>query len=233
MYFKKDYTLKIDKSILDGAIFIADVHYNYKRKEFELFLKKLFDNPPPQLFLLGDIFDFLSNEIDYFKKINKPLIDLINKLSKKTKIYYFEGNHDFNLKNLFCEKIYIYPISNQPQIFFYKNKKIALSHGDIYSDFSYKLYTSFIRNSFILKTINFFDFNNFISKYFEKKLSNKQICNKKNLSLNYRIDLYEEIDLVIEGHFHEEILTNDYINLPAFACGEKYLTLTSGKFKFI
>ena len=110
--------MRIENSIANEAVFVADVHYNYKRKEFESFLKNLLKNPPPQLFLLGDIFDFLSNEIDYFKKINKTLINLINELSKKTQIFYFEGNHDFNLKDLFSKEISIYPISNQPQIFF-------------------------------------------------------------------------------------------------------------------
>ena len=70
-----------DIKLQEGAFFISDVHYNHKRKDFEKFLNDLLKNPPSQLFLLGDIFDFLSSEIDYFINKNQVIINLLNQLS--------------------------------------------------------------------------------------------------------------------------------------------------------
>lgn len=50
---------------------------------------------------MGDNFDFISGESKYFIKQNKELIEILNKLSKEIQIVYLEGNHDYNLANLF------------------------------------------------------------------------------------------------------------------------------------
>ena len=208
--------------INDDAIFISDVHYNYKRREFEQFLLRLLYNPPSQLFLVGDIFDFLANEIKYFKLVNKKTIKLLNQLSLQCEIFYFEGNHDFNLKDIF-PNIYVFPLQNQPAIFQYQNKTVAISHGDKYSSYLYKIYTSIIRNKIILQIINFLDFNNWISKFAEQKLANKKICKKFDFDYSTRLQYYNA-NLIIEGHFHQNIQTSNYINLPSFACNQKFLT---------
>jgi len=89
--------------IKDGAIFVADVHFNPNRDEFLKFLYEIKNGnlQTPQLFLMGDIFDFLAGEIEYFKIQNREVIELINQLSTTTQIFYFEGNHDYNLSKLF------------------------------------------------------------------------------------------------------------------------------------
>ncbi|MCD8541207.1 MAG: hypothetical protein LRY22_00560 [Aliarcobacter cryaerophilus] len=50
---------------------------------------------------MGDNFDFLSNEIKYFKNRNKDIIELLNSLSDSFEIFYLEGNHDYNLSKIF------------------------------------------------------------------------------------------------------------------------------------
>ena len=56
----------------DEAIFIADSHYNKKNQEFKIILEKIKNSEIfcSQIFLMGDNFDFLSNEIKYFKNRN-------------------------------------------------------------------------------------------------------------------------------------------------------------------
>ena len=92
--------------LLENAIFIGDCHENENKHFFFNFLKFLDEKNPkiPQIFLIGDIFDFLTNT-DFVKKFYKKEIELLNKLSKKYEIYYIEGNHDFNLSEIFKFKM--------------------------------------------------------------------------------------------------------------------------------
>jgi len=102
-------------------------------------------------------------------------------------------------------------------------RTVAISHGDKYSSYLYKIYTSIIRNKIILQIINFLDFNNWISKFAEQKLANKKICKKFDFDYSTRLQYYNA-NLIIEGHFHQNIQTSNYINLPSFACNQKFLT---------
>ncbi len=96
-------------NIKDGAIFVADSHYNEKNQEFLIFLEKLKSKKikTEQLFLMGDMFDFISSESTYFVKRNQKLIDIINELAKDIKIIYLEGNHDYNMKPLFIDVLVV------------------------------------------------------------------------------------------------------------------------------
>ncbi len=232
--------------IKENAIFFADVHINDKRDDFYEVLKKIEkeDLFVSQIFLMGDIFDLLIGGIDWTIKINKKYVDLLNKLSEKIEIYYFEGNHDFNLSKIF-PKIKLFPLKNQPIIAIYKNKKILLSHGDILSSKSYEIYSKIIRNKFVLKILDFLDnnFNNFISKIIISKQKDKNICKKiKNFKEIVKkrlknIDL-KNIDYYIEGHFHQnkkfDFKQIIYINLPSFACNKSFIIVEySSEFKIM
>jgi len=208
MYLKQD------------AIFVADTHYNKKNLKFEFLLDDILSNKiqTSQLILLGDIFDYLSFEIEYFKNINKKVIDKLNILSSKLEIIYLEGNHDYNLKKLF-PNITIIPRQKQPLICNYNNKKISLAHGDIFMTWNYEFFTKFIRNKFVLNIINFLDINNFFTRYIENMLLNKDIYSYKFKDFNSfaqnRINLYKKynVDMIIEGHFHQNKKYNNYINI--------------------
>lgn len=202
-----------------GAIFIADSHYNENRTELLDFLEEL---SAPQLVLMGDIFDFLCGEVDYWIQKNQKLIDLINKLSQTTQIIFLEGNHDYNLEKLFPEAI-IVPRQRQPLIVNVNSKKYALSHGDIFTPFGYNLYTAIIRNSFFLQFVNFIDLDYTINKKIDSWLLKKNICSniedfesfaKKRLSLYAQY----EVDAVVEGHFHQGKKYKNYINIPSYEC---------------
>ena len=229
--------------IKEGAVFLSDAHENSKREGFYLFLKSLQkgDIKTSQLFLMGDMFDLLVGEVDHTKRVYKKYIKLLNELSKDMEIYYFEGNHDYNLSSLF-ENIKIFPLSKQPVIFGYKDKKIALLHGDIYAGLSYKIYSTIIRNSFILKILNKIDLflDNFISKKILKNQKNKNICTEiKNFEdfILKRVKFYkiESIDKICEGHYHQDRRFKfddiEYINFPSFACKGDYYQVLGGEMK--
>ncbi|WP_193215690.1 UDP-2,3-diacylglucosamine diphosphatase, partial [Aliarcobacter butzleri] len=138
--------------IKDEAIFVADSHFNQKNQELLQLLKKIENKEIniSQLFLMGDIFDFLSSECKFFIKQNSEVITLLNKLSNDLEIIYLEGNHDFNLQNLFSN-IKVIKRENQPFFAKIEEKKVALSHGDNFLDWKYELFCKLIRNSIFLK----------------------------------------------------------------------------------
>jgi UDP-2,3-diacylglucosamine hydrolase len=225
--------------IQDNAIFIADAHYNHKRTQLHKLLVMLQNETLQctQIFLMGDIFDFLSSEIEYFKLINYKITSSINDLSLTHEIIYLEGNHDFNLKDLF-PNVNVIPREKQPIIIESDKKKIALAHGDIFTPFFYNVYTSVIRNHYFMKLINYIDQEHFLSKKVEEKLLNKKICHKQNNFLHFvqdRIKKYNtllKVDLVIEGHFHQGSQCKQYINIPSLACDNRYMVYQNNQFSF-
>lgn len=234
--------------IKEGAFFISDAHDNEKRDGFYLFLKKLDAKEivAPQLFLMGDMFDLLVGEVSYTKELFKESITLINKISEKIEIFYFEGNHDFDLQSVFPD-VKVFPISLQPFCFRYRDKKILLSHGDLYQGFGYTLYTAIIRNKISLKILDFIDNStkNFISKKILTPQIGKNICYEiENFEkiIKQKLQKYDigitEIDFVFEGHHHQdkEFVFGElkYKNFSSFACDKSYYKITfEDEIKFI
>ncbi|WP_320036437.1 UDP-2,3-diacylglucosamine diphosphatase [Halarcobacter sp.] len=218
-------------NIKDDAIFVADAHYNEKKTQLLTFLKKLDSGEirTSQLFLMGDMFDFISGESEYFVNRNNDLIELINKLSKIIEIVYLEGNHDYNMNMLFPQVLVI-KRENQPIVAEYKEKTVEIAHGDIFTPWHYNLYCKIIRNHSLLVFLNMLDFNYFISKKIYYTLIKKEICFKmknfdefaKRRLLNYKSDI------VIEGHFHQGKTFEDkqlYVNVPSLCCEDSYFRL--------
>ena len=79
----------------------------------------------------GDIFDLLVGDSPYFKHKFSEFFTAIDRcLEKGVKVYYIEGNHDFNLSRLFPsnvhfedESVVLKDEANQ--------KKIYIAHGDL------------------------------------------------------------------------------------------------------
>ncbi len=208
----------------NGAVIIADVHYKKGDKEFLSLLKKWIKNPPPQVFLLGDIFHLLL-PFEFLIDYNKEAINLINKLSQKTEVYYTPGNHDFNIQRIFPGVIFADSFAD-------KEYSVFLTHGDLTdTDLTYKIYVKLIRNNIFEAIVNFITFN-FINSWMFKKLLRKNIkCDKIE---KFEIKVKEKIkkidyDIIIEGHYHQSKKINIdnkiYINLPAFICNKKYILI--------
>ena len=216
----------------EGAIFIADSHYCDRDKTLLKLLQKIERGEiyTPQLFLVGDIFQLLLN-FDYLIEKNRDVIELINSLSEKIEVFYFEGNHDFNLKGIFSSRV----------ILLKKLKKegICINHGDIYLDDKfYIFYSKIVRNSFFLNMLHIVTFN-FVNNWLFKKLLEKPIrCNRidnfEELAKK-KIELYrkEGCELIIEGHYHQNRFYKNYLNLPSLFCEKAYMRFKKGGFETI
>ena len=225
--------------VKSGAIFIADSHENENRESFWHFLcaVKSGEIKTPQLFLMGDMFDFLASECEFFVKFYERYVRSIDELGEEMEIYYFEGNHDFNIAPLF-KNVKAYPIGAQPVKFASEcGQSVLIAHGDIFLPFVSKYALRFLRVKIFLKTMNFFD--KFLNFRFSKRILNKlkrkildyKIPNFKNLveAKMRRYNAFYQADIVIEGHYHQgeqyTIGKQKYINIPSFACEQSYFVV--------
>ena len=219
----------------EGAYIISDAHYSHLRPELLSFIKKIHSGEleVKQLILMGDVFDALFGNVFYTYEQNQEMIDLLNAINTKISIIFLEGNHDFNLKNIFPQAK-VYPISKQPVLCTLKEKKIALAHGDFDAPLGYKLYTSLIRNSIVLYILNKIDrmIDNKIMKKIDNYLGKKDDCKefrgfesyiKKRELQSYNVEYF------IEGHYHQNRFFDfedfHYVNLGAFACNQRYFVV--------
>jgi len=224
----------------EGAIFLSDAHYSFKHKELLAFLMALRAQKiqTPQLILMGDIFDLLFGDIPKSVERNQEAVDLINALSDNIEIVYLEGNHDFNLASIF-PGVTCFSIAEQPLACRYQEQRVRIAHGDFDAPFGYRLYTSVIRNPFVLKGLSLLNRlgRAFILNALDKKLQRKDDCRsmeafEEHVQKHLSQQKLEEVDLFIEGHYHQDVQFKigscHYVNLPAFACGRGYMRLEEG-----
>jgi len=224
------------KDIKEGAIFIADSHYPTHGYEFLKILQKI-DNQEiktEQLFLIGDNFDLLFGYNRYIQKNAQDVIDILNRLSHKIEIHYFEGNHDFLLSNIF-PNIKVYNREEQPIKFKLNNKNIYISHGDKYlSSTTYNIYSKILRNRYFIKILKPLDKK--IIDYINNRLSQKNICHKfHNFENRIKkiLNIYPEDTIIIEGHFHQGVIIQNYYSLPSLVCQKKIAIIRNDKIEFI
>jgi len=222
--------------IKENALFIADSHYPHHGNAFVELLQKIKNKElqTEQIFLMGDNFDLLFGYNRYIQTFCKDAILLLQQLSKTTEIHYLEGNHDFCLKEIFPD-ISVYSRKEQPIISSLNGKKVAISHGDKYvTGFGYNLYSSILRNKITLMLLR--PFEKIIINHRMKKLSQKNIC-QVFVDFEKRIDKilkhYTDVDLVIEGHFHQSKIVGKYISLPSQACQGKIGIVKDNNIRFL
>jgi len=223
----------------EGAIFITDAHYPRHKEELLALFDTLILSVPPQVFLLGDMFEFLCPKLPYSVEHNKQLIDKIDTLSRKTELFYLEGNHDYLLGTLF-KNAKVYKLQQQPLLLSFNNKTIALFHGDKYENTPYKIYSTLIRNPFVISILRVltFDINGRFIKSLYKKLLSKNLCRdfagfeakKQEMLRSYPLD---GIDILIEGHYHQRVSSEKnglrYEALGAFACNKSFFKVEFAK----
>lgn len=221
--------------IQEGAIFIADSHYPHHGDAF-LDLLIHIDNKmlsPAQIFLMGDNFDLLFGHNTYILAQNKEVIMLLNRISKRISCYYLEGNHDFCLQDIFPH-IQVYTREMQPLIATLNNQKVALAHGDKYATSGgYTIYSKILRNALTLTLLR--PFQKSIIDHRIQKLSQKKICHVFygfEKRVQQILKNYQEVDLVIEGHFHQAKVYGKYISLPSQACQNQIAVVEEGKIIF-
>ncbi len=222
-------------SIQENAIFIADSHYPHHGDAFLTLLQKIESGEiqTSQLFLMGDNFDLLFGYNDYIQTFSEEAIALLHKISEIIEVHYFEGNHDFCLKDIFTN-MNVYTRDEQPITFVLKDKKVAISHGDKYvTGFGYDLYCKFLRNKTTLTLLK--PFEKIIINHRMQKLSQKKICHTFH-GFEKRVEAilahYVDADLVIEGHFHQSRKLGKYISLPSQACQGMVAVVEEGEIVF-
>lgn len=217
------------------AIFIADSHYNrVNSRDLIGYLHLLFDAPPSQMILFGDIAQVLVGNLKSSLEANIELIELLSAF-KKTQIVWLEGNHDFALSALqkkgYLQNTTIVPRHAQPYLTEFEDKSYYLAHGDLFLGVRYEAYARALRGSEkILWLIDWLSGGE-IYEEFEEKLYAKTIRHEDFHFFEFssrRIWAYQKyalkhgvkIDGIIEGHFHIgkkiEIKGVKYISLPAF-----------------
>ena len=221
--------------IQENAIFIADSHYPHHGDDFLKLLQKIDTKEieTQQLFLMGDNFDLLFGHNEYIQTFSHEAIELLQRLSENIEIHYFEGNHDFCLSNIFTN-MHVYTRDEQPMVFSLGDKKVAVSHGDKYvTGFGYDLYCKILRSKTTLTLLK--PLEKFIINDRMKKLSQKHICHAFH-GFEKRVEAilenYEDVDLVIEGHFHQSKVIGKYISLPSQACQHMVAVAEEGNVVF-
>jgi UDP-2,3-diacylglucosamine hydrolase len=229
----------------EGAILIADAHYSKAYPQFHSFLQAVDSGTieTKQLILMGDMFELLFGVIRQTHQDNEEEIALLNRLSKRIEIIYFEGNHDFGLQKLFPDVV-VFPLQEQPQILEFKEQSVQLSHGDTNTPLGYQVYTKLIRNPAILFVIGLVDkvCAHCIISWLKSRGEKKDPCYKirefkEIIHKRLKPLAKESVDVVIEGHFHQDssftLYGFDYINLASFACNQKYFTVQSNEEQFV
>jgi len=222
--------------IQEGALFIADAHDSYERSFFFDFLLHVKQNPPPQLFLMGDMFDLLVGNVRQGVKQYQHYIDLIEEIGQSCEVYYFEGNHDFNLSKLFLH-VKVIPLEEQPLACkLPSGKSCLLLHGDKYGSFIHRCYTKIIRNKGVLSLLSGLDelLHGAISQKIQNDQRKKRLCKQiENFAtqMQQKLYLYPKVDVVAEGHYHQNcdfmVSGTHYINFSSFACNQSYFSVQS------
>lgn len=226
----------IADSMLDCAPdSIQNTQSNKAAKALLSLLQNLLDNPkntPSQVFLMGDIAHLLLGGVNTSIKYNHTLLALIESISQRTQVWWFEGNHDFGLCALsgayahYLKHVKIIPRTQQPLPFIYMHnntqKRVLLAHGDIFLNTKYELYIRLMNASFtrfVLHMLDSVTFGN-LYRYVVKKVNHnvikegkvaiapfaqRRISAYKAFVQKYTHNAYDVpnmVDMIIEGHFH-------------------------------
>lgn len=116
---------------MKGLTFMADLHIkdDDEIEKFSAFLRELDSDA---LFLLGDIFEFMSyDNKECMKKYSKALEEMKTLSSKGTRIVFVEGNHDFCLGEVFSSFSGCEVYRNQYELEM-DGKRGVLLHGDLF-----------------------------------------------------------------------------------------------------
>lgn len=116
------------------ALFVSDIHIQASEDPncllFEKFLDHCLKIKPDVLFLVGDIFDLWIADRDYFVETYDSVIRRVRSLRKNgVEVYYFEGNHDLDLKIFWTEQVGV-KVFDGPAYFDLLGKTVRVEHGD-------------------------------------------------------------------------------------------------------
>lgn len=203
------------------AVFLSDLHLKSLEERngqtLLRFFRSLEERPgkPPDLFLLGDIFDLWVGDHQVFLDRYRPWLDILKSLSDRgARIVYFEGNHDLHLAHYWKEvlkaEIYV-----RPALFEVSGLKIRCEHGDEINqnDKAYLRLRAFLRHpvmEWVAHSLpgGWLDaFGQRWSKHSRKRSSAERKAREERIRRMIRIHAEEcweqdRFDAIISGHMH-------------------------------
>jgi UDP-2,3-diacylglucosamine pyrophosphatase LpxH len=189
---------------------VSDIHLK-PQDQREKKLIEFIQAKKGKIILLGDIFDIWIGQNKFYQKIFRELIDTLSK--NKERIFYIEGNHDFNL--VWLDEIGISRgIELQVKI---NGKTFLFSHGDMLSgELFHNIYRKIvlktepvfqkITNSYFDKAVN--KIGEVLANLSHQKNMSPKVKGKRTKIFKNMIKNAEEIakersiDFVILGHCH-------------------------------
>jgi UDP-2,3-diacylglucosamine hydrolase len=119
---------------VNRALFVSDIHIQSAEDRngrlFDRFLDRCLNLRPDILFLVGDIFDLWIADRKYFVETYANTIRRIRELRGcGVEVYYFEGNHDLDLKHFWHEQLGV-KVFEQAAYFDLLGRTVRVEHGD-------------------------------------------------------------------------------------------------------
>ena len=203
-----------------SSCFISDLHLDHKREEIKKAFFKFLESEASEfenLYILGDLFEVWIGD-DFEDDFTREVISELKKFSLKDKnIFIMHGNRDFLLGEKFAEKCGAKLISD-PLILDKEEKKIMLSHGDIFctDDVEYQSFKEKVRNEKWQKEFLSKDLKD--REEIAKNLRNESAM-KNSKKEDYLMDVNKsevekiarenEVEIIIHGHVHRPKIHNE------------------------
>ena len=203
-----------------SSCFISDLHLDNKHEEIKKAFFKFLESEASEfenLYILGDLFEVWIGD-DFEDDFTREVISELKKFSLKDKnIFIMHGNRDFLLGEKFAEKCGAKLISD-PLILDKEEKKIMLSHGDIFctDDVEYQSFKEKVRNEKWQKEFLSKDLKD--REEIAKNLRNESAM-KNSKKEDYLMDVNKtevekiarenEVEILIHGHVHRPKIHNE------------------------
>ena len=197
-------------------LFISDLHLHQTRPEvtglFQGFIGELLTTtkPNPELYILGDLFEFWIGD-DYEDPLYNEITNQLKNLVKSgIKTYLMHGNRDFLIGENFLSKTGI-ELLKEPTIFSYKDKNIMLSHGDQFciDDIEYQAYRKIVRNREWQRSFLSFPIDkrlNILNEARDASIQSQEMKPNAIMDVNENevaaVVQKNNIDILIHGHTH-------------------------------
>ncbi len=233
---------------MSKSFFISDLHLDSagRPQVTTLFLSFLefVGQQGGNLYILGDLFDYWTNNRITYRK-NKPILDALRQLQQAgSQIGMLWGNRDFLLKAGYLAQfgITLYPETHALQL---QEQRILITHGHnlCAADSSFQRYQRWCWKIFrLFDPIAPGEIENYIAQRLRQKSQHKvaqldpaKFCLSAEMIQQY---FSQGFDTVICGHTHQSEIkeyssTNQLIVLPAWNDKGGYCLLEEGKFQLL
>ena len=203
-----------------SSCFISDLHLDHKREDIKEAFFKFLESEASEfknLYILGDLFEVWIGD-DFEDNFTNQVIFKLKQFSLRDKnIFIMHGNRDFLLGEKFAKKCGAKLISD-PLILNSKEKKIMLTHGDIFctDDLEYQNFKEKVRNEiwqqeFLAKDLKD---RQEIAKNLRKESAMKNSDKEDYLMDVNKLEVEKiaqenEVDILIHGHVHRPKIHNE------------------------